>query len=89
MHNMGKIRDILVKYSCTVTEKPTLKLPKPKNTMTSAVFASLHIYHTYEATEVSDAPLPQLQEFLLPCVRENLIRPGKVWVAYDWRNVSV
>ena len=55
---MGKIRDILVKYSCTVTEKPTLKLPKPKNTMTSAVFASLHIYHTYEATEVSDAPPP-------------------------------
>ena len=61
MHNMSKIRDILVKYSCTVTEKPTLKLSKPKNTMTSAVFASLQIYHTYEATKVSDPPPPQLQ----------------------------
>ena len=60
MHNMGKIRDILVKYSCTVTEKPTLKLPKPKNTLTSAVFASLHIYYTYEATEVSDAPFKRV-----------------------------
>ena len=58
---MGKIRDILVKYSCTVTEKPTLKLPKPKNTMTSAVFASVHNYYTHEATKVSVPPLPNLK----------------------------
>ena len=49
MHNVGKIRDMLVKSSCTVAEKPTLKLPKPKSTMTSAVFASLHIYFSYGA----------------------------------------
>ena len=65
MNNMDKIRDVLVKYSCTVTEKLTLKLNKPKNTMTSAVFASLHIYFTYGAGiwprggEVGQAPPPR------------------------------
>ena len=52
--NMGTIRNILVKCSCIVTGNPTLKLPKPKNIMTSAVFASLHIYYICEATEVAD-----------------------------------
>ena len=45
MHIMGKIRDILVKYSFTVTEKPALKLLKPKNTMASAVSAFAHLLH--------------------------------------------
>ena len=57
---MGKIRDILVKCSCTVTEEPALKLSKYKNIMTS-VIASLHIYYTYEATEVADGH-PHLQK---------------------------
>ena len=46
MRNMGKIRDILMKCSCTVTEKPTLKLPELRN-MASTVFMSYHIYYTY------------------------------------------
>ena len=60
---MNKIMDILVKSSCTVMEKPTLKLPKLKNVMTSAVFVSLHmhIYYLYEATEVADGH-PQLRK---------------------------
>ena len=65
MRSIGKIRDILVKCSCTVTEKLTLKLSKPKNIMTSAVYASLHIYFTYEATEVVDEH-PQLQKSSYP-----------------------
>ena len=61
MQNMGKIGDILVKCSYTVTEKPTLKLPKPKNIMQSAAFASFHIYYICEATEAADGH-PQLQK---------------------------
>ena len=30
--------------------------------MTSAVFASLHIYYAHDVTEVADDPLPQLQK---------------------------
>ena len=72
MQNMEKIRDILVKCSCTVTGEPTLKLPKPKNIMTSAVFASLHIYYIYEDTEVVDGHHQLQKSSYVPASRQRL-----------------
>ena len=71
------------KYSRTVTEKPTLKLPKPKNTMTSAVSSILYFYYTYEATQVwMSTPLPPTsKEFIRPCKQPtsvSVFRPARV-----------